>query len=186
MAFNQQYYNNGIMRQLSPRADAFSTYFTSDNIVIGTFQGERGGRPDLDFKVRVLFDGEDKRPILPPHTYWVVDLMLKCADYGKEVGEIASYYRTFYNQCTPFATQTARHNYVLQTRPYITAKYKHIEHQGTLSLDYVATIVELFCLCEKQTAGAYMFRDLLKEIYDYAGGASNYIQLLEAAKPGNR
>lgn len=186
MAHNQNYYNNGIMRQLKPLANAFSTYITPDNVVIGIFQGNRGGNPQLDFKVRVLFDGVDKRPILPPHTYWVVDLMLKCGEYANEVREIAHYYQDFYARCIPFRTQQERHNYALQTRDHITRTYAHIEHQNTLSLDYVAIIIELFCINEKQTAGAYMFRDLLQEIYNYANDASNYIQLLEAAKPGNR
>ena len=149
------------------------------------FQGKRGENPELDFKVRVLFDGEEKSPLLPPHSYWVVDLMLKCVEYNKEVKEIAEYYLNFYNTCTPFKTKGQRNNYQLQTLKYIKEKYKHIDHQNTLSLDYVAIIIELFCLNEKQTSGAFMFKNLLQKLSAYAGGAANYVDLLEATKPGN-
>jgi hypothetical protein len=186
MPFNPKYFSDGTMKQLRPAANAFSTYTTPDNIVIGIFQGNRGANPALDFKVRILFDGENKTPLLPPHTYWVVDLMLKSVEYQIEIKEIATYYLEFYQNCQPFANAAERVNYLLLTRDEIVERYTHINHGNTLSLDYVSIIIELFCLNEKQTPGAYMFRDLLQSIYNYADGAANYIELLEAAKPGNR
>jgi len=186
MAFNEKYYDGEHMYQLLPKAQAFSTYLTSDSIVIGVFQGNRGEKPHLDFKVRILFDGPGKRPILPPHNYWVVDLMLKCTQFGKEVQEIAEYYLHFYDECTPFAEPEERNNYELLTREYIVKKYNYIGGQNTLSLDYVAIIIELFCLNEKQNSNAVMFRNLLRMIYEYSRGAKNYVELLEAAKPGFR
>lgn len=192
MAFNKEYYKEGVMyekrkgRSKLPPIPAFSTYITSDNVVIGIFQGQRGDNPNLDFKVRVLFDGADSRPLLPPHTYWVVDLMLKCVKYREKVQEIAKYYLEFYEKCTPFQTESERIDYKLQTLDYIKEKYEHIDDLNSLSLDYAAIIVELFCLNEKQTERAYKFKELLQRISDYANGGANYIQLLEAAKPGNR
>lgn len=192
MAFNCDYYNGLEMlqkrkgRSKLPPIQAFSTYKTTDNIVIGIFQGERGENPDLDFKVRVLFEGAENRPLLPPHSYWVVDLMLKCVKYNNEVKELAAYYLNFYDNCSPFKTHEERLNYQIQTLSYVKEKYSHIDDNNSLSLEYVAIIIELFCLNEKQTSTAYMFRDLLQKIYDYANGSANYIQLLEAAKPGNR
>lgn len=186
MAFNSKYFNGTKMLQLLPKAEAFSTYVTPDNIVIGIFQGKRGANPLLDFKVRILQDGITEIPVLPPHTYWVVDLMLKCVDNSTEVSHICKYYLNFYATCNPFQNQPDRDNYKLQTLQYITSNYGHLNNKNSLSMDYVAIIIELFCLNEKQTPGAYMFRDLLQKIYDYSTGAANYIQLLEAAKPGFR
>ena len=77
-------------------------------------------------------------------------------------------------------------DYKLPSLDYIKEKYEHIDDLNSLSLDYAAIIVELFCLNEKQTERAYKFKELLQRISDYANGGANYIQLLEAAKPGNR
>jgi len=112
--------------------------------------------------------------------------MLKCVEYQDDVKEIVKYYREFYDSCTPFQTQQDRTNYKLETREYITNKYTHLNDKMSLSIDYVAIIVELFCLNERQTDGAYMFKELLDMIYSYADGAANYVQLLNAAKPGFR
>lgn len=188
MALNPKYYDGQHMYQLLPKAQAFSTILTPDNIVIGMFQGKRGANPDLDFKVRILFDGANNKPILPPHTYWVVDLMLKCVDYRQDVARLMQYYINFYNTCTPFGTQGERNNYQLKSLNHVKQEYAHMQqqNQNTLSLDYVAIIIELFSLNEKQTPEAYMFKDLLQKLYDYASGVTNYIELLEAAKPGYR
>ena len=186
MSFNERYYSGGKMYQLKPKAAAFSTYVTPDNIVIGIFQGRRGGNPLLDFKLRILLDGDNQSPILPPHTYWVVDLMLKCVKYKKEVQEILDFYLNFYETCDPFKTQIERVNYELKTLDYIKKRFSHLEDKDTPSLDYIVILIELFCLNEKQTPDAYMFKNLLNKLSKYASGASNYIELLEAAKPGNR
>lgn len=184
MPFNPNYVQGGKMLQLKPKCVAFSTFFTSDNIVIGIFQGNRGDNPHLDIKVRILFDGEENTPILPPHSYWVVDLMLKCEQYSSVVAAIAKFYLDFYESCSPFSTQDERINYQLKTKDYIIKNYGGIVHQNSLSLEYIAIIIELFCLNEKQTQGAYMFKDLLNQILLYSTNKSNYIELLEASKAG--
>ncbi|WP_407522304.1 hypothetical protein PDL71_14435 [Lacibacter sp. MH-610] len=186
MNYNSNYYHSNSLWQLRPAAKAINTYKTSDGIIIGMFQGKRGQYPDIDFVVKILKPGLNERPFPPIHSLWVVDLMLKINDYKNEVRDIVKYYLDFYNTLTPFQTPNSRHNYQLQTLGHIVANYSHINQSYTLSLEYVAIIIELFCLNEKRNAGAYMFRDLLQTVLDYTNGTADYIQVVQASQPGFR
>ena len=120
----------------------------------------------------------------PTHTFWVVDLLLKIPQFRNEVREIVQYYIDFYAQTSPFVSVQERNNYQLETTEEITARYAQLEQPYTLSLDYVATIIELFCKNEKINTGAYMFRDLLIALRDYIDGNKHYTEVLQAAMPG--
>lgn len=51
--YNPKYIVNGQMWQYrGPKGPAIHTFFTADGTAIGMFQGSRGVRPDLDFKVK--------------------------------------------------------------------------------------------------------------------------------------
>ena len=150
------------------------------------FQGNRGQYPEIDFIVRVLKSGSEERPFPPPHSFWVVDLMLKINDYKADVKEILEYYLEFYDTVEPFGNPESRNDYTPRTVEYITEKYQHIEQSFTLSLEYVAIIIELFCINEKRNEGAYMFRDLLKILLAYTNEEVDYIQVMQATKPGFR
>ena len=53
--YNPKYIVNGQMWQYrGPKGPAIHTFFTADGTAIGMFQGSRGVRPDLDFKVKIL------------------------------------------------------------------------------------------------------------------------------------
>ncbi|PJE52086.1 hypothetical protein COV27_00715, partial [candidate division WWE3 bacterium CG10_big_fil_rev_8_21_14_0_10_39_14] len=119
-------------------------------------------------------------------TFWVVDLLLKIPQYRKEVREIVQYYIDYYANTSPFSSVQERNNYQLETVTKITASYSHIEQPYTLSLDYVATIIELFCKNEKATPGAYMFRNLLQTLRDYIDEKKHYTEVLESALPLRR
>lgn len=186
MKYNVKYYHDNSLWQLKPADEAINTYKTIDGIVIGMFQGSRGQYPDIDFVVKILKPGENEKPFPPLHSLWVVDLMLKINDFKKEVNEIIKYYISFYKKLEPFKEPKSRIGYKLQTVQYITTKYKHIEQAHTLSLEYVATIIELFCINEKRTEGAYMFKDLLQKLLDYTDNKCDYIDLLRASEPGFR
>jgi hypothetical protein len=184
--YNNKYYDSDVLKQLNPKLDAFRTYKTKDGILIGLFQGNRGAKPELDFKIKVLIPGADKIPAPPPHIFWVVDLLLKIPTYPKEVKEIVEYYISFYKKTAPFSTIAERDNYTLETVAEITSKYSHIEQPHTMSLDYVATVIELFCKCEKATPGAFWFEKLLTSLRDYMDGKLHYTEVLQAAMPGYR
>lgn len=168
--YNKKYFIEGQLWQLKPHRKAINTYITQDGIVIGMFQGRRGQHPDIDFIIRVLKPGTDETPFPPPHTYWVVDLLMKIQSYKTEVMDIIEYYIKFYDEAKPFSNPDSRISYQPQTKDYISKKYQHLEQTNTLSLEYVAIIVELFCLNEKRNNNAYMFRDLLVTLLNYTKG----------------
>jgi hypothetical protein len=186
MPYNEKYYHDGSLWQLKPPLRAINTYVTPDGIIIGMFQGNRGEHPDIDFKVRILKPGEDEKPFPPIHTLWVVDLLLKIGQYPDDVRKVVKYYMKFYDIVKPFDSPDSRNNYTPRTVGFIIEHFQYIEQPHTLSLNYVATIVELFCLCEKRNAGAYMFRDLLQVLYDYTNGDADYIEVIRASAPGFR
>lgn len=185
-AYNQKYYDGTTLKQLRPKLDAFKTYVSKDGIIIGLFQGKRGARPDLDFVIRILVPGTHKRPNPLPHSFWVVDLLLKIPQYKDDVRKIIQYYIDYYSATTPFASVQERNEYVLETVNEITSTFSHIEQTYTPSLDNVAMMIELFCKNEKVNPGAYMFKDLLVTIRDYIDGKKHYIEVLEATKAGFR
>ena len=182
--YNSKYYNGTELTQLRPRISAFKTYKTHDGTLIGLFQGNRGVRPDIDFVIKILVPGHDKKLTPPTHTFWVVDLLLKIPQYRNEVREIVQYYIDYYARTFPFSSVQERNNYQLETVAEITTRYAHIEQSYTLSLDYVATIIELFCKNEKLNPGAYMFRNLLLTLKDYIDDDRHYTEVLQAAMPG--
>ncbi len=184
--YNPRYYDGTNLAQLRPRLTAFKTYVTKDGTLIGLFQGSRGARPDIDFVVKILVPGVNKIMTPPTHTFWVVDLLLKIPQYRKDVREIVQYYIDFYERTTPFASVEDRNNYKLETVDEITKKYAHIEQDYTLSLDYVAIMIELFCKNEKIYTEAYMFKNLLLTLRDYIDGKKHYTEVLQSAMPGFR
>ena len=186
LVYNPNYYNGVDLMQMRPRLTALRTYKTKDGTLIGLFQGDRGVRPDLDFVIKILIPGLDKKLRPPTHTFWVVDLLLKIPQFRNEVREIVQYYIDYYNRTTPFSSIQERDNYQLETVKEIVARYTHLDQPYTLSLDYVAIIIELFCKNEKIKPDAYMFRDLLLTLKDYIDGKKHYTEVLQAAMPGYR
>jgi hypothetical protein len=186
MKYNEKYYSNGIFRQLNPKKDAINIYTTQEGLKVAMFQGSRGQFPDIDYVVKILKPGVDERPIPPPHSFWVVDLMMKIIDHRKEVIEILEYYIKYYNTVNPFTTAIERISYNLETVDYITKKYSAINQPHTLSINYVAIIIELFCKNEKRNAGAYMFGNLLETLLKYAKNEVDYMTVIIASQPGYR
>ncbi|MBI1957165.1 MAG: hypothetical protein HYS44_01780 [Candidatus Niyogibacteria bacterium] len=186
LIYNPKYYDGLNVKQMRPKISAFKTYKTKDGTLIGLFQGNRGVNPKLDFVVKILIPGMDKKLVPPTHTYWVVDLLLKIPEYRKEVREIVEYYIEYYKRTSPFLSVEDRNSYQLETVGEIISRYGHIDQAYTLSLDYVATVIELFCKNEKINPGAYMFRDLLLALRDYIDNKLHYTEVLQAALPGYR
>lgn len=184
--YNPKYYDGTSLTQLRPHLEAFKTYQTKDGTLIGLFQGNRGTRPDIDFVVKILVPGAEKVMTPPTHTFWVVDLLLKIPQYRDDVRAIVQYYIDFYERTTPFASVEERNSYQLETVEEITTRFAHIEQDYTLSLDYVAIMIELFCKNEKINPGAYMFRNLLLTLRDYIDGNKHYTEVLQSAMPGFR
>lgn len=189
LVYNENYFDGTNLRQMKASVkgmskDAFKTYKTKDGTLVGLFQGSRGARPDIDFVIKILIPGPDKILRPPTHTFWIVDLLLKIPEYKNEVREIVEYYINYYKRTTPFSSVQERNNYQLETVEDITTRYVRLDQPYTLSLDYVAMVIELFCKNEKITPGAYMFRNLLIILRDYIDGKKHYTEVLQAAVPG--
>lgn len=149
------------MWQYRPKGPAIHTYFTTDGTAIAMFQGSRGARPDLDFKVKILLPNPESVPFLLPHDEWVVDLLIKAQHHKDEVIRLLEYYLDFYDNCSPFGTQEERRAYVPKTVEYVKQQYSDVRIDGTMAIEGIALILELFCLCEKQTPNAHQFRQTL-------------------------
>ena len=184
--YNKKYYVSSILKQLSPKRDAINTYVTSDNLIIGMFQGKRGEFPDIDYIVKVLKPGKDERPFPPEHNLWVVDLMMKIFEYRDEVRELLKYYLEFYDNVKPFNNAIERNGYKLKTVDSINEKFSKINQKNTLSIDYVAIMIELFCINEKRNTGAYMFKNILETLLQYVDDKVDYITVMRATKAGYR
>lgn len=178
--YNEKYYHDGNMHQLRPSQSAISTFCMSDGTLIAMFQGNRGTRPDLDFRIKILKPGSNSRPRQPLHLYWVVDLMIKAQLFPKQVLEIVKYYIDFYDNCSPFRSVEERAAYKPVTVDFIRKNYSEVKCENTLPIDYTAYVLELFSLCEKQNTGAKMFRGLLTAFYDYLNHKIDYMSLLSA------
>lgn len=184
--YNPKYYINDALWQLRPKREALSLYKSEEGVLIGMFQGNRGEFPEIDYVVRILKPGIEERPIPPPHSFWVVDLMMKIIEYENEVIQILEYYLKYYDELEPFNSPEERNNYQLETVEYITDNYSHINQPRTLSINYVAIIIELFCKNEKRNTGAYMFKNLLEALLNYANNKVDYMTVILASQPGFR
>lgn len=58
--YNIKYYDGCDLWQLRPKQKAIHTYKISNGIIIGMFQGNRGSCPELDFKIKILREGNNK------------------------------------------------------------------------------------------------------------------------------
>ncbi len=169
------------MLQLKPFEEAIHTYPTADGTLIAIFQGNRGDNPKLDFRVKYLNDDPNAKPVQLPHVDWVVDLLIKAQKYPDEVKGLLDYFINFYNNCKPFTSIKERAAYTPQSLPIIDNMYGYVQVPGTFSMGGIAIILELFCICEKQTAGAHQFKLLLQMTRDYMDGKINYRNLLNLA-----
>ena len=179
--YNTDYYKNGKLLQLRPYAEAIHTFKTGDGTIIAIFQGNRGDNPELDFRVKYLNEGLDAKPVQLPHVDWVVDLIIKAQRYPEEVKAVLDYFIKFYDECKPFSSVEDRAAYQPKSINEIEMQYSHVNVPGTFSIGGIALILELFCICEKQTAGAHQFKLQLKMTRNYMDGKVNYRNLLNLA-----
>ena len=156
--YNPKYIINGQMWQYRPKGPAIHTFITADGTAIGMFQGSRGARPDLDFKIKILLPNPESTPYLLPHDEWVIDLLIKAQHYKEEVVGILDYYINFYESCNPFTSTKERAVYTPTTIKQIEDLYGNVSVAGTMHVGSIALILELFCLCEKQNPNAHQFQ----------------------------
>ena len=124
--YNPNYYDGTSLMQMRPRLTAFKTHKTHDGTLIGLFQGNRGARPDIDFVIKILIPGSDKKLLPTTHTFWVVDLLLKIPQFKNEVKEIVQFYIDYYERTKPFSSVEERNNYQLESVEEITNRYSKL------------------------------------------------------------
>jgi hypothetical protein len=57
-----------------------------------------------------------------------------------------------------------------------------LEGHGYYSIGTLTAFIELFSKCEKQAAGAFMFRELLSLIKQYCEGTKDFYQIVGLSK----
>jgi hypothetical protein len=156
-------------------------YWRTDNkTIIAIYQGERGENPELDFIVKYKEDG--KRLRTPSHTHWIVDLLVK-AEHDKEL--LLSYVNNLivmYDKTEPFSNIEQRNTYQLRFGEVMNLRYNELNSCGYYTISTLTSFIELFSLCEKQTTGAFMFRDLLVLVKEYCEGKKDFYQIVGKSK----
>jgi hypothetical protein len=153
---------------------------TDDKTMIAIYQGERGENPELDFIVKYKEDG--KRLRTPSHTHWIVDLLVK-AEHDKEL--LLSYVNNLivmYDKTEPFSNIEQRNTYQLKFGEVMNLRYNELNSCGYYTISTLTSFIELFSLCEKQTTGAFMFRDLLVLVKEYCEGKKDFYQIVGKSK----
>jgi len=64
----------------------------------------------------------------------------------------------------------------------LTPKYLELQGCGYYSIEVLISFVELFSKCEKQTPGAFMFRNLLVMVKQYIDGERDFYQIVGYSK----
>ena len=163
-----------------PRVESVNEFTLSDDTIVALFQGFRGENPNLDFIVKYKESG--KRLRTPSHTHWIVDLVIK-GEINKELTlSFVNALIIIYDNIEPFQTIDERNNYQLKYVDGIVKYYNELNSLGALSVELIATLVELFSKCEKQTTGAFMFRGMLILTKEYLEGKKDYYQIIGTSK----
>lgn len=179
--FNEKYYKDGKMLQLSPKATAIHTWDVGDGMLIAIFQGNRGEKPDLDFRVKYLNAGAEQHPIILPHVDWIVDVLMKAQNFRNDMIELLDFFIDYYEKCNPFHSVDDREKFEPRLAGLLGDKYSHVEVPNTLPITGLALVIELFCICEKQTTNAHQFKLLLLWTKRCLEGELNYRAVLNLA-----
>ena len=145
---------------------------------VAMYQGERGERPDIDFIVK--YKEEGKRLRTPSHTHWIVDMLVKAESNRTILLDYVNDMIKIYDELQPFNSVEERNNYTLK-KPLLS-KYNVLEGHGYYTVGTLTAFIELFSINEKQTSGAFMFRELLCLVKDYCEGKKDFYQVVGYSK----
>lgn len=151
-----------------------------DGNVIVIYQGSRGANPDLDFIIK--YRSSLTRLRAPSHTHWIVDLILKKEHSSTLVKEYIEEWIDLYNRIEPFQTKEERNEYRLYYTNYFVEKYNSLDNLGAFSIEFLSSLIELFIKCEKQTPDAFMFKNLLTLVKEFAEDKKDYYQIISYSK----
>ena len=151
-----------------------------DGNIIAIYQGNRGTRPELDFVVKYLAPG--KRLRAPSHTHWIVDLLIKAERHKESVKNFIQEWYELYDIIEPFKSNEERKSYKPFYRHYMTGKYFNLCPYGDFGVEFLSILIELFIKCEKQSEGAYMFKNMLGLVKEYCEGKKDFYQIVSHSK----
>jgi hypothetical protein len=163
-----------------PRVESLKQFELDDGTIVAMFQGFRGENPDLDFIVK--YKEPEKRLRTPSHTHWIVDLVIKGELHQLTTLSLVESLIKIYEDIEPFKTVEERDDYKLQYVDNLVNTYSELDSVGALSIELIGTLVELFCKCEKQTTGAFMFKSMLELCKEYLEGKKDYYQVIGTSK----
>ncbi len=162
------------------RLNPLKTWDISYGSIIAIYQGSRSHRPDLDFIVKYRKEGTRLRT--PSHTHWVVDIIVKGEVNQELTLNFVNKLIEIYDNVERFTTVEERDNYELIYPQEITHEFNGLNTIGSLPVELIGTLVELFSKCEKQTDGAFMFRGMLNLCRQYLMGEKDYYQIVGISK----
>ncbi len=152
----------------------------SDGKYLIIYQGSRGSNPDLDFIVK--YKEPSKRLRAPSHTHWIVDLIIKSGHAPDLVSQYISEWLDLYDRIEPFKSLDERKNYEIIYSEYFVDEYLSLDNLGYFSIEFLSSMIELFIKCEKQTPGAYMFKNLLTLVKQFSKGEKDFYQVVSYSK----
>lgn len=144
------------------------------------YQGNRGENPELDYIVK--YKSSKSRLRAPSHTHWIVDLLLKSENSPERVCQFIQEWIDIYEIAEPFKNDQERKDYKLIYNEYFTENYFDLDNLGSFSIEFLSGLIELFVKCEKQSTGAFMFKNLLKLIREYCEGTKDFYQVVSYSK----
>jgi len=151
-----------------------------DGNVIVIYQGTRGANPDLDFIIK--YRSPLTRLRAPSHTHWIVDLIIKKEHSSTLVKEYLEEWIDLYDRIEPFKNTQERETYKLYYTDYFVNKFHGLDNLGAFSIEFLSGLIELFIKCEKQTPDAFMFKNLLVMVKNYAEDKKDYYQIVSYSK----
>lgn len=151
-----------------------------DGNIVAIYQGERGANPELDYIVKYLAPG--KRLRAPSHTHWIVDLLIKGERNMDGLKDFITEWYELYDKLEPFKTKEERKSFNPEYKHYMMGKYFYLSPYGDFSMEFLSILIELFTKCEKQSPGAYMFKNMLGLVKDYCDGKKDFYQIISHSK----
>lgn len=152
----------------------------SNGVYLIIYQGSRGDNPDLDFIIK--YKTESTRLRAPSHTHWIVDLIIKSEYSPNDISNYIKEWIEIYDKVEPFKSKEERDSYRLVYNEYFSEKYYYLENSGAFSIEFLSGMIELFIKCEKQTQGAFMFKNLLNLVKEYCDGKKDFYQVISYSK----
>jgi len=172
--------NNLSFNKKGIKFEPLNSWILSDGNIIAIYQGNRGENPELDFIIK--YKTPTTRLRAPSHTHWIVDLIIKSSYSTDDIKDFVEEWIELYEKIEPFRTKEERNDYTLIYNQYFSEKYYNLDNLGFFNIEIISSLLELFIKCEKQTSGAFMFKNLLNLVKDFCQDKKDFYQVISYSK----